>query len=267
MGSDEGPTTSKPSGGKDMRLSDYLSLTGAITDERLYRAFSTIDRAGFLPEDRHQEAHRDWVIPTLQVQGKSLSTNSQPSLIAAMIELLGLTGSERVLEIGTGTGYCTAILSTLLDRGEVYSVDILESLISKANQNLARYEITNAHVRAGDGFQGWEEAAPFDAILATVAIGDIPDRLFEQLKVGGRFVCPLYIHSEETPVYLLERSSASEVTGSFRIDAVFISMTEHIGPEENRLQKPRRRIVFRKETENSPYRLNPMNVGKTKGHL
>jgi len=247
-----------------MHLSDFLRQTGAITDERLYRAFSVIDRASFLPVERQQEAHRDWVIPTYEVCGKSLSTNSQPSLIAAMIELLRLTGSERLLEIGTGTGYCTAILSTLLEGGEVYSIDILDNLVASARQNLAPYGIVNAHLKTGDGFQGWEEAAPFDAILATVAIGDIPDKLFEQLKVGGRFVCPLYIHSEATPVYLLERSSAVEVNGSFRIDAIFLTMPNHIGPEENRIHKPKREIVYRKETADSPYRLNLTNSGKRK---
>lgn len=245
-----------------MRLPDYLKQTGAITDERLYRAFCAIDRASFLPEDRQEEAHRDWVIPTYQVRGKSLSTNSQPSLIAAMIEMLRLTGSERVLEIGAGTGYCTALLASMLDLGVVYSVDILDNLVEEARKNLARYEIANARLKVGDGFFGWEEEAPFDAILATVAIGDIPGRLFDQLKVGGLFVCPLYIHQGRTPVYLLERLSPLEVFGSFRIDAVFITMADHIGPEENRLHKPKTRIRFRKETPDSPYLLSTAHGGR-----
>ncbi|HZD39123.1 MAG TPA: protein-L-isoaspartate O-methyltransferase, partial [Terriglobales bacterium] len=116
-------------------------------------------------------------------------TISQPYIVARMTELLGLEGGEKVLEIGTGSGYQTAILAQLAQ--SVYSIEILPSLSERAGSILGSLGFTNIELKVGDGFFGWEEKGPFDAILVTAAAPRIPGRLWKQLKEGGRLVMPL----------------------------------------------------------------------------
>ncbi|MEM7651760.1 MAG: protein-L-isoaspartate(D-aspartate) O-methyltransferase [Pseudomonadota bacterium] len=114
---------------------------------------------------------------------------SQPLTVAIMTEMLGVSLSDRVLEIGTGCGYQAAILSELV--ADVYSVEVLDQLAQEAEIRLGRLGIDNVHVRHGDGLDGWAEAAPFDAIIFTAALPEIPARIFDQLKPGGRLVAPI----------------------------------------------------------------------------
>lgn len=116
-------------------------------------------------------------------------TISQPYIVAVMTDLLDLESGDRVLEIGTGCGYQTAVLAELA--AEVFSVEVLEALADAARERLARLGYTTVHVRHGDGFRGWPEAAPFDAIIVTAAPLEIPPALSEQLKTGGRLVIPV----------------------------------------------------------------------------
>jgi protein-L-isoaspartate(D-aspartate) O-methyltransferase len=168
-----------------------------------------------LPEDRDR-AYADQALPIPGGQ-----TISQPYVVALMSQLLELRGDERVLEVGTGSGYQAAVL-TLLAR-EVYSVEIDPQLADTARQRLQRLGYRNAQVRAGDGFYGWEEAAPFDAVILTAAAPTIPERLVAQLKSGGRVVMPLGEGGHET--LIRARKDAGGLTTE-RIAAVaFVPMT------------------------------------------
>ncbi|WIG96993.1 protein-L-isoaspartate(D-aspartate) O-methyltransferase [Myxococcus sp. SDU36] len=167
----------------DWGRADYLSRHG-IKDSRVLEAISRLNRADFVPEDLREEARADVPLPIGHGQ-----TISQPYVVALMTEALQLQGDERVLEIGTGSGYQTALLS-LLCRA-VYTVEIIPELARSAREVLERQGFENVSFREGDGSLGWPEQAPFDAILAAAAPPDVPLQLFSQLKPGGRMLIPV----------------------------------------------------------------------------
>jgi len=165
------------------KLVDELHLQG-ISDARVLAAMAQVPRHEFVrPEDRAR-AYADQALPIAGGQ-----TISQPYIVALMTQLLELRGNERVLEIGTGSGYQAAVLA-LLAR-DVYSIDIDAALADTARQRLRTLGYVTVQVRAGDGFYGWEEAAPFDAVIVTAVAPKIPERLVAQLTPGGRLVMPL----------------------------------------------------------------------------
>lgn len=155
-----------------------------IGDERVLQAIAGVPRHEFVRPSESDRAYDNHALPIDAGQ-----TISQPYVVAYMSEALGLHGDERVLEIGTGSGYQAAVLSRLA--GQVYSVEIDAGLAEAAARRLQRLGFGNVHCRAGDGFFGWPEAAPFDAILITAATPRIPERLVQQLRQGGRMVLPL----------------------------------------------------------------------------
>lgn len=155
-----------------------------ITDERILRAMGAVPRHEFVPPPFLHQAYDDEPLPIGRGQ-----TISQPYIIAAMIAALGLTGSERLLEIGTGCGYQAAVLS-LLAR-EVYTVECLPELAQPAADRLERLGFTNVHVRCGDGTLGWPEYAPYEAIILAAAAPRIPEPLLQQLAEGGHLVAPI----------------------------------------------------------------------------
>lgn len=155
-----------------------------IQDKRVLDAFGQIRRVDFVPEAFAREAYRDEPVSI----GHSQVT-SQPSLIAVMVQALRLTGSEKVLEIGTGVGFQTAILARLCQ--EVFSVEILADLAMAAESNLRKAGIQNAHVVVGDGSLGLPAHAPFDGIIVSAAAPEVPQPLVDQLKDGGRLVQPI----------------------------------------------------------------------------
>jgi protein-L-isoaspartate(D-aspartate) O-methyltransferase len=155
-----------------------------IHQQRLLEAMETVPRHRFVPDDVRVEAYSDQSLPI--GWGEYIS---QPFLSAQMIELMELGGDEKVLEIGTGSGYDAAVLSLLA--GEVYTIDILEPLARRAQESLHQLGYHNVHVRVGNGYEGWPEEAPFDAIILTAAPPEIPEALLEQLKVPGRMVVPV----------------------------------------------------------------------------
>ncbi|MGH7848416.1 MAG: protein-L-isoaspartate(D-aspartate) O-methyltransferase [Candidatus Binatia bacterium] len=155
-----------------------------IKDQRVLDAMSIIPRHLFVDENQRQLAYSDGPRPIGAGQ-----TISQPYIVALMTELLELTGNEKALEIGTGSGYQAAVLSHLAR--EVYTVEIIPSLAEKAKEILTRLGYRNVWFRTGDGFFGWEEKAPFDAVLVTAAAEKIPPRLWAQLREGGRLIMPL----------------------------------------------------------------------------
>jgi len=147
-------------------------------------AMETVPRHMFVPEESRDEAYEDY--PLAIGWGQTIS---QPYIVALMTELLDLEGSERVLEIGTGSGYQAAVLSRLA--GRVYSIEIIDKLGRQAERTLKRLGYDNVEVRIGDGYEGWPQEAPFDAIILTAAPPRIPQPLLDQLVVGGRMVVPV----------------------------------------------------------------------------
>ena len=144
-----------------------------------------VERHRFVPEPLQDQAYGDHPLPIGEGQ-----TISQPYIVALMTELLDLKGGEMVLEIGTGSGYQAAVLAELAKK--VYTIEIIETLARSAKERLQQLGYGNIEVKAGDGYRGWPEAAPFDAIIVTAAPDHIPQPLIDQLKEGGRMVLPVW---------------------------------------------------------------------------
>ncbi len=155
-----------------------------IKDERILEAFRKVERHKFLPKDLEDNAYSDFPVPIGQGQ-----TISQPYIVALMTECLQLNGEEKVLEIGTGSGYQTAILAELAK--QIYSIERLQNLGQKAEAILAELGYKNIVIQVGDGTLGWPEEAPFDRIIVTAATPRVPLPLPEQLKEGGKLILPL----------------------------------------------------------------------------
>jgi protein-L-isoaspartate(D-aspartate) O-methyltransferase len=155
-----------------------------IRDPRVLEAMSRIPRQWFLDSEQRGHAYDD--APVSIGHGQTLS---QPYIVAFMTEMLELQGQERVLEIGTGSGYQTAVLAAIVR--EVYSIEVLEVLSQRARALLNRLGVLNVHFAVGDGNLGWKDAAPFDAILVAAAAVSVPESLPEQLADGGRMILPL----------------------------------------------------------------------------
>lgn len=168
-----------------------------IRDQRVLEAMTKVPREEFLPEALRAQAYADSALPIGHDQ-----TISQPFIVAFMTEQLRPQPTDRVLEIGTGSGYQTAVLATLVK--DVYTVEIIEPLAKEASARLARLGYTNAHAKVGDGFQGWPEVAPFDAIIVTCAPTKIPPPLAQQLKDGGRMIIPVGAGLDQQ-LHLLEK--------------------------------------------------------------
>ncbi len=155
-----------------------------ILDENVIRAMLKVPRHLLVRPEFRNQAYADYPLPIEEGQ-----TISQPYVVALMTEALRLKPGDRVLEIGTGSGYQAAVLAEIAK--EVYSIEIRKALAEKAENNLKKLGYTNIRVKNGDGYHGWEAAAPFDAIIITAAINHIPSPLLKQLKDGGRLILPL----------------------------------------------------------------------------
>ncbi len=178
-----------PSGAQDWdelrrRMVEKQIHARGVTQPEVLSAMETIPRHLFVPEEVRDEAYEDHPLPIDYGQ-----TISQPYIVALMTELLDLEGPEKVLEIGTGSGYHSAVLSRVA--GEVYTIEIIEPLGRKAGQILDALGFHNVHVLVGDGYRGWPDEAPFDAIILTAAPPRLPQPLIDQLAVGGRMVVPV----------------------------------------------------------------------------
>ncbi len=162
-----------------------VQLVGrGVKDARVLEAMRRIPRHLFVPADEISQAYDDHPLPIGSGQ-----TISQPYVVAFMTEQLQLTGKEKVLEIGTGSGYQTAVLAALA--AQVFSIEIRPELAAQAVERLRKLGITNAQVRVADGYHGWPEEAPFDGILVTAAPETVPQPLLDQLAVGGRMIIPV----------------------------------------------------------------------------
>jgi len=188
-----------------------------ITDRRVLEAMGRVPRHLFIDPRFRSEAYEDYPLPIEEGQ-----TISQPYIVALMTQCLELRGQEKVLEVGTGSGYQAAVLAELADR--IYTIEINGALAKKAAQTLRRLRYDRVEVKSGDGFFGWKEQAPFDAIIITCAASRVPPPLFDQLKEGGRLIVPL---GETNEVQIL--TLVTKVKGQAKTKAVsgvrFVPMT------------------------------------------
>ena len=198
--------------------------TRGIRDERVLGVMAEIERAQFVPFWQAHEAHWDTALPIGYSQ-----TISQPYVVAFMSEALALKGTERVLEIGTGSGYQAAVLAALCQ--EVYSVEIVPELAARSRALLKeKLGLANVHLREGDGHRGWPEAAPFDAILLTAAPERLPESLLEQLADGGRLVAPVGpAHGDQDVIRVIKRGEDVEVERLLPVR--FVPMTSRPLPQ------------------------------------
>jgi protein-L-isoaspartate(D-aspartate) O-methyltransferase len=155
-----------------------------IKDQKVIQAMNKVKRHLFVPKNQERMAYEDRPLPIGEGQ-----TISQPYIVALMTETLDLNENMKVLEIGTGSGYQAAILAEIVN--EVYTIEIIESLGLQAKNLLNKLEYTNVQSKIGDGYKGWEEFAPYDAIIVTCAPANIPKPLEIQLKEGGKMIIPL----------------------------------------------------------------------------
>lgn len=187
-----------------------------IRDQRLLEAMRHVPRHLFVPERFQATAYEDNPVPLGFDQ-----TVSQPYIVAFMIDALQLTGMEKILEIGTGSGYQAALLSFLCY--EVFSVEIIPELSARAAQLIKAWEFGRVHLRSGDGYVGWPEAAPFDRIILAAAPNHIPERLVEQLALGGRMILPL--GDKDQRLVLLVKDAEGRIHRTESVGVKFVPMT------------------------------------------
>lgn len=178
-----------------------------VEDSKVNRAMWRVPRADFLPEDLQYLAGRDAPLPIGEEQ-----TISQPSLVARMTEALRIDEHSRVLEVGTGCGYQTAVLAEIAS--EVFTIEIRPQLSMAAQETLERLGYKNVHFKIGDGIEGWEEFSPFDAILVTAAPPEIPKALLDQLKENGTLIIPVGPSEETQQLLHVTKSHAGIKTRS-----------------------------------------------------
>lgn len=174
-----------------------------IRERRVLNALLGVPRHLFVPEHLKERAYDDGALPIGEEQ-----TISQPYIVAKMTELLDLKGDETVLEVGTGSGYQAAVLAKLVRT--VYTIEIVPSLARQAEERLKRMGYGNISVRLGDGYRGWEEHAPFDAVIVTAAPDHIPPKLIEQLREGGRMVIPVGTVNQHLTLLVKEEDGVRE---------------------------------------------------------
>ena len=179
-------------------VEDQIKLRG-VKDEKVLDAMMKIKRHLFVPADMKRWAYDDRPLPIGYGQ-----TISQPYIVAYMTEAAGLSPGDRVLEIGTGSGYQAAVLAEIVKK--VYTIEIIEELADSARSRLKGLGYKNIEVKWGDGYKGWPEHTPFDAVIVTAAPPEVPQALIDQLKVGGRMVVPVGSFFQE--LYLITRTAS-----------------------------------------------------------
>lgn len=187
---------------RERMLAEHLVGRG-IADKGVLEAMRSVPREEFVPVGERQFSYGDFPLPIGEGQ-----TISQPYIVAFMAELLELRHGDRVLEIGTGSGYAAAVVGQVA--GEVYTVERLATLAEKAAETLGRLNYLNIKVLIGDGTQGWPEYAPYDAIQVTAGAPHVPAALREQLAIGGRLVIPVGGHQRVQSLLRIRRLSANE---------------------------------------------------------
>lgn len=187
-----------------------------IQDPAVLHAMLEVDRTLFVPEEYREHSYEDGPLPIGRGQ-----TISQPYIVAYMAQALDLKAGDKVLEIGSGCGYNAAVLSRIA--GEVYTIEIIEWLTDLASRNVQRTGYSNVHIRQGNGYEGWSEEAPFDAIELTAAPSAMPEMLKRQLKTGGRLLAP--VGKEMQRLVLLEKVAEDEFREHRLLPVQFVPMT------------------------------------------
>jgi protein-L-isoaspartate(D-aspartate) O-methyltransferase len=187
-------------------------------DPRVLQAMATVPRHALVPEELRSLAYENRPLPIGHGQ-----TISQPYVVAIMTDLLALQPGDKVLEIGTGSGYQAAVLAELGVR--VYSIEIIEPLGELARKNLAALGYDNIEVRIGDGYYGWEEQAPFDAIIVTAAASHIPPPLIKQLRPGGHMIIPVGSRFLVQQLVLVDKDAEGGITTRQVLPVKFVPLT------------------------------------------
>jgi protein-L-isoaspartate(D-aspartate) O-methyltransferase len=199
-----------------------------ISDPRVLEAFASVPREAFVPAGLAESAYRDAPLPIGEGQ-----TISQPYIVALTTEALQLRGHERVLEIGTGSGYAAAVLGRVAR--EVFTVERLDTLATEARDRLERLGYDNVHVLHGDGTLGWPEHAPYDAIAVAAGAPQIPEALLRQLAPGGRLVIPVGKDEESQVLMRVTRVGANDFRAEPLIGVRFVRLIGEQGwPEDRR---------------------------------
>jgi protein-L-isoaspartate(D-aspartate) O-methyltransferase len=201
------------------RMVETQIVARGVRDPRVIAAMREVPRHLFVDPAHHEQAYEDHPLPIAGNQ-----TISQPYIVALMTELLDLQPQDRVLEIGTGSGYQSAVLSRL--GKEVYSIEIVPELARAAPERLRKLGCANVTVKEGDGYRGWPEHAPFDGIIVTAAPPRIPEPLLEQLAPGGRMVIPVGDFFQELKVFSKDKNG--KVTERDILPVRFVPMTGEI---------------------------------------
>ena len=203
-------------------IQDDVRRTRGITgvdrlDERVMEAMRTVRRDEFVPERAQREAYVNRPLPIGHGQ-----TISQPYIVAIMTHLMETSPPDRVLEIGTGSGYQAAVLAEIVE--SVHTIEIIPELAASATERLARLGYDNVHVRTGDGWYGWPEAAPFDAIIVTAVGEDVPGKLVDQLRPGGNLVLPIGSDWDQN-LAVLEKAEDGDVSMRYVLPVRFVPLT------------------------------------------
>jgi protein-L-isoaspartate(D-aspartate) O-methyltransferase len=194
-------------------------LTGrAALDERVMKAMENVPRDEFVPPERKSAAFADNALPIGDGQ-----TISQPFIVALMTDLLEPKEDDLILEVGTGSGYQAAILSTLVKK--VYSIEVLPDLARKAAERLRRLGYANIETLTGNGYLGLPEHAPFDGIIVTAAASHLPQPLIDQLKPGGRMVIPIGLPYMPQELMLVEKDKEGETRARSVLGVAFVPLT------------------------------------------
>ena len=225
-------SASKFAAARQRMVEEQLRPRG-IKDQKVLMAMAQVPREEFVATSLRGQAYSDQALPIGHNQ-----TISQPFIVAFMTEQLHLHPSDRVLEVGTGSGYQTAVLAELVK--DVYSIEIIEPLAKEASARLARLRYRNAHVKAGDGYKGWPDVAPFDAIIVSCAPDKVPQPLTQQLKEEGRMIIPVGSGIDQQ-LYLLEKKHG-ELAQTAILPVRFVPMmgeaTNTNGPGESPSPQP-----------------------------
>ncbi|MBI3044221.1 MAG: protein-L-isoaspartate(D-aspartate) O-methyltransferase [Betaproteobacteria bacterium] len=197
----------------------------AALSERVMVAMAKVPRHEFVPAGERRDAYANRPLPIGHGQ-----TISQPYIVALMTDLMEVRPGDRVLEIGTGSGYQAAVLAELA--GTVYTIEIVEPLAREAAQTLNRLGYRNVMTRTGDGYQGWPEHAPFDAIMVTAAPREVPKPLVDQLKPGGRLVVPVGGQGAGQSLLVIEKKPDGTVTRRNVLAVRFVPLTDQSGRQQ-----------------------------------
>lgn len=211
------PNFSERQNDRTEMVEDQL-ISRDISDEEVLNAMRSVPRHLLVPQSNRSLAYSDNPLPIGQGQ-----TISQPYIVAYMTEILNLEQGDKVLEIGTGSGYQAAVLSHITPN--VYSVEIIEALGNRAIEDLEELGYTNVNVKIADGYHGWKEHAPFDAIIVTAAAGHIPSPLVQQLKPGGTIVIPIGGPYQTQTLMKVTKSESGEIRTESLMAVRFVPMT------------------------------------------